>query len=89
MYKTWKDNEVALAKKREVKVRMELAHKLDKIQDASREISEVRQNIPNLVIFSCTALHQSAYVDIEYVFFILNISIFCLFPCFIYFVSIL
>jgi len=40
-YKTLKDDEVMLAKKREVKVRMELSHKLDKISEASHEITEV------------------------------------------------
>jgi hypothetical protein len=40
-YRTWKDNEVSLAKKREVKVRLELAHKTDKIAEASRDIAEV------------------------------------------------
>ena len=37
----WKEQEVNLAKKREVKVRLELAHKTDKIADATREITEV------------------------------------------------
>jgi hypothetical protein len=40
-YRAWKDNEVLLAKKREVKVRLELAHKTDKIAEASRDIAEV------------------------------------------------
>jgi len=40
-YRTWKEDEVNLAKKREIKVRLELAHKNDKIADAAREITEV------------------------------------------------
>jgi sorting nexin-1/2 len=39
-YKTWKDDEVMLAKKRETKARLELAHKTDKISAASHEITE-------------------------------------------------
>ena len=40
-YRSWKDDEVNLAKKREVKVRLELAHKTDKVNEANREITEV------------------------------------------------
>lgn len=41
LHKIWKDNEVTLAKKREAKIRMELAYKTDKIAEANREITEV------------------------------------------------
>ncbi|XP_064618772.1 sorting nexin-2-like isoform X2 [Lineus longissimus] len=40
MYKTWKDAEAMLTKKREVKVRLELSGKTDKIAQASNEITE-------------------------------------------------
>lgn len=54
-HREWKDNEVTLAKKREIKVRMELAHKTDKINEASREISEV-----SFASRLCTAVQLSA-----------------------------
>ena len=41
MYKAWKDEEVALTKKREAKVKLELAHKTDKLSAATHEITEV------------------------------------------------
>jgi len=41
LYRVWKDDEALLVKKREVKVRFELAHKSDKISEAAREITEV------------------------------------------------
>ena len=43
-WKTWKDAEVTLDKKREAKVRLELAHKMDKVPGAKREIKEVRSS---------------------------------------------
>lgn len=41
-WKAWKDAEATLDKKREAKVRLELAHKMDKVPGAEREIKEVR-----------------------------------------------
>ena len=41
MYKVWKDDEITLAKKREVKARLELAHKTEKVPAAAQEITEV------------------------------------------------
>jgi len=41
MYKMWKDEEVALNKKREMKVKFELAHKPDKVSAVTHEITEV------------------------------------------------
>ena len=43
-WKTWKDSEATLEKKREAKVRLELAHKMDKVAGAEREIKEVRSS---------------------------------------------
>jgi len=40
-YKTWKDEELALTKKREAKVKLELAHKTDKVSAVTHEITEV------------------------------------------------
>ncbi|ESO00773.1 hypothetical protein HELRODRAFT_192412 [Helobdella robusta] len=46
MHKIWKDSEVTLAKKREVKVKLELAHKMsDKIAEAEREVKEWEHNL--------------------------------------------
>ncbi|XP_055956342.1 sorting nexin-2 [Patella vulgata] len=39
-YKTWKEAEITLAKKRENKTKLELQHKTDKIQQAQQEIAE-------------------------------------------------
>ena len=47
MYKAWKDEEVALTKKREAKVKMELAHKTDKLSAVTHEITEVSWPQPN------------------------------------------
>ena len=41
MYKAWKDEEVALNKKREAKAKLELAHKSDKVSAVTHEITEV------------------------------------------------
>jgi len=42
LHKIWKDNEVTLAKKRETKVKMELAHKvMEKVMEAEKEVKEV------------------------------------------------
>lgn len=40
-YKSWKEAEATLTKKRENKVKLELARKMDKIPQAEDEISEV------------------------------------------------
>jgi sorting nexin-1/2 len=40
-YKTWKDAEAMLTKKREAKVKLELARKTDKVPQAEEEIKEV------------------------------------------------
>ena len=40
-YKTWKEAEAMLTKKRENKAKLELAHKTDKISQAEHEITEV------------------------------------------------
>ena len=40
-YKAWKDEEIALNKKREAKVKLELAHKSDKVSAVTHEITEV------------------------------------------------
>lgn len=40
-YKTWKEAEATLTKKRENKVKLEIARKMDKIPQADDEISEV------------------------------------------------
>jgi len=44
MYKMWKDEEMALNKKREMKVKLELAHKTDKISAVTHEITEVSRS---------------------------------------------
>jgi len=41
LYRTWKDDESNLAKKRELKSRFESSHKTDKLNETNREISEV------------------------------------------------
>jgi len=41
LYRAWKDNEANLTKKRELKSRLELTHKTDKLNEANREIAEV------------------------------------------------
>jgi len=41
LYRAWKDDEANLTKKREVKSRLEMTHKTDKLNETSREISEV------------------------------------------------
>ena len=41
-YKTWKEAEATLTKKRENKVKLEIARKMDKIPQADDEISEVQ-----------------------------------------------
>jgi len=40
-YKNWKDAEATLTKKREIKAKLELAHKTDKISAANQEITDV------------------------------------------------
>lgn len=40
-YKSWKEAEATLTKKRENKVKLELARKMDKIPQADDEITEV------------------------------------------------
>jgi len=40
-YKAWKDEEVALTKKREAKAKLELAHRTDKLSAVTHEITEV------------------------------------------------
>lgn len=40
-YKSWKEAEATLTKKRENKVKLELARKMDKIPQAEDEITEV------------------------------------------------
>lgn len=40
-YKAWKDAEAMLTKKREAKVKLELARKTDKVPQAEEEIKEV------------------------------------------------
>ncbi|XP_074650691.1 sorting nexin-2-like [Tubulanus polymorphus] len=44
-YKFWKDAEAMLTKKREAKVKLELAHKMDKIPMAAQEITEWEQKV--------------------------------------------
>ncbi|XP_052795277.1 sorting nexin-2-like [Mya arenaria] len=44
-YKTWKDAEATLTKKREVKAKLELAHKTDKISAANQEITDWVQRV--------------------------------------------
>lgn len=41
MHRVWKDAEAALTKKREAKVKLELANKTDKIPQAANECKEV------------------------------------------------
>lgn len=41
-YKSWKEAEATLTKKRENKARFELSNKTDKIPQAKQEITEVR-----------------------------------------------
>jgi len=41
LYRAWKDNEANVAKKRELKARLESTHKTDKLNETNREISEV------------------------------------------------
>ena len=41
LYRAWKDDEANLARKRELKSRLELSHKTDKLSETNREISEV------------------------------------------------
>jgi len=41
LYRAWKDDEANLAKKRELKSRLELTNKADKLHEANRDISEV------------------------------------------------
>jgi len=50
LYRAWKDDEVNLTKKRELKSRLELSHKTDKLNETNREISEVG-NFAVVVIF--------------------------------------
>ena len=50
MYKAWKDEEVALNKKREAKVKLELAHKSDKVSAVTHEITEVRLPLKCLML---------------------------------------
>ncbi|GAB1606160.1 sorting nexin-2-like isoform X1 [Argonauta hians] len=44
-YKNWKDAEVMLARKRENKARLEMAHKTDKLSQAQQEITEWEQKL--------------------------------------------
>ena len=43
IHKGWKDAETNLTKKREAKVKLELANKTDKIPQATAEVKEVRE----------------------------------------------
>lgn len=65
-YKSWKEAEATLTKKRENKVKLELARKMDKIPQAEDEISEV-------LIY----LHFN--ISLMYVFFESQIYISCMF----------
>jgi len=49
LYRTWKDDELNLTKKRELKSRLELSHKTDKLDETNREISEVSVLDVNLI----------------------------------------
>lgn len=40
-FKNWKDAEATLTKKREIKAKLELANKTDKISAATQEITDV------------------------------------------------
>lgn len=65
-YKTWKDDEATLAKKREAKARLELAHKTDKISAATHEISEVSLRVPSiLLVMSLLDLHVGKFFQQE------------------------
>lgn len=44
-YRNWKDAEVMLARKRENKARLEMAHKTDKVPQAQQEITEWEQKV--------------------------------------------
>ncbi|GFS06274.1 sorting nexin-2 [Elysia marginata] len=44
-YKSWKDAEMTLTKKREIKAKLELQHKMDKISQAQAEITEWEQRV--------------------------------------------
>ena len=52
MYKAWKDEEIALNKKREAKAKLELAHKTDKVSAVTHEITEVSCFIDSLGDFT-------------------------------------
>ena len=51
LYRAWKDDEANVTKKRELKSRLELTHKTDKLNETNREISEVEMIAGALVIF--------------------------------------
>jgi len=60
LYRAWKDNEVSLAKKRELKSRLEMSHKTDKLNDTNREISEVAAVFTQFIpLSSFTLLFQA------------------------------
>jgi len=50
IYRAWKDEELALTKKREAKVKLELAHKTDKVSAVTHEITEVSAILGNVSI---------------------------------------
>jgi len=72
-YKTWKDDEATLHKKREAKSRLELAHKMDKISAATHEISEVsiRYRLLYFILFNTFMLPIIRSVKIQIFIFIL------------------
>ena len=56
IYRAWKDEELALTKKREAKVKFELAHKTDKVSAVTHEITEVNAIFGNnsyVLFMSC------------------------------------
>ena len=68
LYRAWKDNEANLTKKRELKSRLELSHKTDKLNETNREISEVQ--------FSAVVTHAGIAACVGIAF-----SRVCLFVC--------
>lgn len=71
-YKSWKEAEATLTKKRENKVKLELARKMDKIPQAEDEISEVliylHFNISHVCFFE-----SQIYISCMFIF-ILNVK---------------
>jgi len=60
MYKAWKDEEMALNKKREAKVKLELAHKSDKVLAVTHEITEV--SFPTSNALPSSLLHSAGSI---------------------------